>query len=165
MQLKPGSPEETRLILELMALPPYRRVEPATLTLGSKWIDMTCAAVLLSRCFYWPRERHLRAQATPYPIDAARLVSSERVIDVTDGRVLVKFTLAAAGRTGEDLLAERRWLYGAALHPLTADYRKNLSDLLDIYMDARESARKRFGNLRPEERAKGDEELVVVATH
>jgi hypothetical protein len=158
---RPGSDEERELILELMALPPFRKEHADGLELGSKWIDITCAAVLLSNAYYWPANAKLRASVAPHPIAKGTLASVRRVVDVKDGRVCVIFKIA--GRSGADFLAERRWLYGGELHPVAAEYRHHLSNLLDVYFEARESARKRFGNLRDADKAKGDESFVIVA--
>lgn len=135
--------EERTLINELSGLPSFFEVCPDVLVIGARYFDMMMAAVLMSRCVWYPLQSindstYRGAVAVP----ANRLVYARKEVGKT-GRVFVKY--AIGGRPGGELAEQARAFIRTQLRPVDdSERRKALDQLVGIYLDAKEESRKHF---------------------
>lgn len=133
--------EERMLVNELAGLPQFVEVCPVALVLGSRWIEMVAASVMMSRMVWFPRQSvNNGTYRGAIEVPPNRLVNALQLVG-KDGRVYVKYTIA--GRSGVELNEQRLAFIKTQLRANREDRLKNMRELVSIYLDAREKQRQK----------------------
>ena len=128
------------IINELSGLHPYFEVCPNAIVLGSWWFDIMTAAVLMSRCVWFPMQSVMAGTYTGgIEVPANRLVCAGKFIGKT-GNVFIKYTIG--GRPGNELQELVRAFIRTQLRPNNAERLMAADKLVEIYLEAKEASRK-----------------------